>query len=197
MKNKIDDLLKENLDEFTSSPTPQVRAKISARIRYFNFLKFNPGSFNIFYLGAIVLGISATIVFSNEPQKVKNTEEKVPTIKNTDSIIEEKNIITNEDTVINVFMSDQQHKNHVYEETENSEFIKNETIEQMTETSDNEHETENSVIAVEKNDTIIPEAIEKNFIFDTIITPEIITITDTVKTEVHKTVEVKKKRNKK
>ncbi|MDD3740407.1 MAG: hypothetical protein PHH30_04130 [Bacteroidales bacterium] len=191
--NNIDDLLRDSFEDFSSAPSPKIRAKLSAKLRYFNFFKFNPGTFNIFYLTAIILGTSATIIYSTSPSD--NNSSKI-TIKSENL---ENNINTKEDTC--TFLLDTEKSisqtNETSVDNSKSVIVKNDTGEDASISPENVSENEIFIHENEINDSGNSEPIEKSVIFDTIINAEKIVITDTIKTEVHKTVEVKKKKDKK
>jgi len=60
----IDNLLRNSLENFSSQPATSVRANVSLKIKKFNFFKFNPGSFNVFYLSTLIIGFSTILSFS-------------------------------------------------------------------------------------------------------------------------------------
>jgi hypothetical protein len=201
--NNIDDLLRDSFEDFSSEPSPAVRAKLSTSVRNFNFLKFNPGSFNVFYLTAIILGTSAIVsfstgVFSSDSEyseTTKNTELKKDTA--TESSVIEKT--TNSDVIVPNTEITASEKNIV---NSNGFFVPQTDVVNDSELSvfspgiinqSDNFETEAGEIA---DSNSIPE--EKSFIFDTIVETVKIVVTDTITTEVRKTVEMRKnRRNKK
>ncbi|HNQ67860.1 MAG TPA: hypothetical protein PKN32_05745 [Bacteroidales bacterium] len=195
--NNIDDLLRDSFEDFSSAPSPDIRAKLSAKLRYFNFFKFNPGSFNIFYLTAIILGTTATIVFSIGPQEIKDNPIKPIETEKIINITPEKNCNTIEGINITSDFSKNSITNEISIDNPKSIISETNSSENSTESPENVFLNDTFINQTEKNDTGNSEVIEKNVIFDTIINPEKIIITDTVKTEIHKTVEVKNKKNKK
>lgn len=189
--NNIDDLLRDSLEDFSSAPSPVIRAKISKSIKNFNFLRFNPGSFNVFYMAAIVLGTSVVVsisagVFSSEYQYSK-------TIKSTEL---EKDTAT-EQSVTN-FEATLQNTDEINISEKNAGKSNNSTLKQssvnnvtdLNVSGKSDHFENESIIITETN--LIPE--EKSFIFDTIVETVKIVVTDTIKTEVRKTVKMKKNR---
>ncbi|HOZ29729.1 MAG TPA: hypothetical protein PLL66_02330 [Bacteroidales bacterium] len=184
--NNLDDLLRDSFEDFSSAPSPDIRAKLSAKLRYFNFFKFNPGTFNIFYLTAIILGTSATIIYSTSPSD--NNSSKI-TIKSENL---ENKTSTQEDTCTNLLYTEKSisQTDEIFVDNSKSVIVKNDTWEDASISPENVSENE-------INDSGNSEPIEKSVIFDTIINAEKIVITDTIKTEIHKTVEVKKKKDKK
>jgi hypothetical protein len=198
--NNIDDLLRESFDDFSSAPSPELRAKVSVKVRNFNFFKFNPWSFNIFYLTAIVLGTTAIISFStgavgfnNETPISENstkTEEKI--FDETKTVLElpltktENNSVEKE-IIKNDIANNQVLLNHETKTVSNSSSIVIES-----------NSTKNSNASlIEQNEIKTPNSTttEKTIILDTIVETVKIIVVDTVETEVHRTVEVKKNRN--
>lgn len=191
--NNIDDLLRDSFEDFSSAPSPVIRAKISKSIKNFNFLRFNPGSFNVFYMAAIVLGTSVVVsistgVFSSEYQyseTIKSTE------LGKDTATEQSAVVTNfEATLQNTDEINISEKNAW---KSNNSTLKQSSVNNVTDlnASGKSDNFENkSVIITEPN--LIQE--EKSFIFDTIVETVKIVVTDTIKTEVRKTVEMKKNR---
>jgi len=193
--NNIDEMLSDSFEDFSSAPSPSVRAKMSKRIRHFNFFKFSAGSFNIFYLVAIILGTSLIFsyssgVFNNDSTKITNTIikdnhqsdqmiEKTDnnTVTNSNIKTETKNNNKNTETVISAEKSDIKFSPELISDE------KDITVEQTQ--------------VVESNQEDVTFSTEKIIIYDTVVETEKIIITDTINKEVHKTVEVKKNRNNK
>ncbi len=194
--NNIDDLLRSSFEDFSSAPSPAVRAKVSKSIKNFNFLRFNPGSFNVFYLAAIVLGTSVVVsisagVFSSEsehPGTTKNAES------GRNSAVEQSVIVTNSGKIV--------HDSEIADFEENTEENNNFPLQQtvtdnytdlnVSEKSVSQSDNSEAEVAVITETDSIPE--EKLFVFDTIVETVKIVVADTIKTEVRKTVEVKKNR---
>lgn len=194
--NNIDDLLRDSFEDFSSAPSPAVRAKVSKSIKNFNFLRFNPGSFNVFYLAAIVLGTSVVVsisagVFSSgseHPGTTKNAEsgrnsdaEKSVIVTNSEKIVHDSEIADFEENI-------EENNNFNVPQTVTDNYSDLNVFEKSVCQSDN---SEAEVTVITETDSI-PE--EKLFVFDTIVETVKIVITDTIKTEVRKTVEMKKNR---
>jgi len=87
----IDDLFRQKLSGTTAPAAPSGTEwlKLSKTIQRKNFLRFNPGSFNIYYLAAIVgtTGAAGAIglpnITHNQPKQIHQTEPVAPI---TDSI---------------------------------------------------------------------------------------------------------------
>ncbi len=214
----IDNLLRDSLENYSSQPAANVRASISFRAKKFNFFKFNPGSFNVFYLSTLMLGISAIISFSlglfeNESTtietkqniEIKETTKDLNTTYNNE--ITEENIETTiatetPNTPINTRNYSTQTENNQFEQIETSNKIIEEPIidienaESLTETGI--IETEIVANSDEKNDPISNESqnTTKTIIYDTVTNTNHVSIVDTVKTEVRETVKIKRPRRK-
>jgi DNA-binding transcriptional regulator YbjK len=200
--NNIDDLLRESFDDFSSAPSPELRAKVSVKVRHFNFFKFNPWSFNIFYLAAIVLGTTAIISFStgavgfnNEtPVSEKSTKTEERKSEETKTVLELPLTNTENKSV---------EKEIIKNDIANNQVILNQETKNVSNTSSNIIEsnlTKNSNVSLlvqNEINTTNSATTEKTIIFDTIVETVKILVVDTVKTEVHRTVEVKKNRNNK
>ena len=72
----IRELFRKKLEFAEVAPDPMLRSKIMKRAARQNFLHFNPGSFNIFYLGGIVAAsglIAGLLLTGNHPDTDKQT----------------------------------------------------------------------------------------------------------------------------
>jgi hypothetical protein len=202
--NNIDDLLRESFDDFSSAPSPEVRAKVSAKVKMFNFLRFNPSSFNIFYTLALVIGTSVIVTLSTgffstgtdevikpinivTPEVGIKTTEEINT-SNSENTIETSN--TNKAIVQNTGVKNEVVRNQGSAQNNNS-VVFTESTEAIFENSDDDSiKTSSNIIAGEITE-------EKIVVYDTVVNNVHITVTDTVKTEIHKTVEVRKNKNNK
>lgn len=63
----IRELFRKNLEFAEVTPAPSVRSSLLRRVTFREFLRFNPGNFNIFYAGGVfVAGIAAALLLSHE-----------------------------------------------------------------------------------------------------------------------------------
>ena len=217
--NNIDDLLRNSFEDFSSTPSPKLRAKVSGQVRMLNFLKFNPGSFNVFYLAAIVLGTSAIILsISNINDSNKKgiyqpltenylaiDDENIELGNNTKAPIEnsnEKNIFLLQENTPTNSMSEKIQKSSIASNdvinkgiSETKILSNYETIKINSGIKDSALPISN-VSELQDENSILTNSLsaEKTIIFDTIIETNTIIVTDTIKTQVHKTVELKKNR---
>jgi hypothetical protein len=184
-----------------------------------NFLKFNPGSFNVFYLAAIVLGTSAIILsISNINDSNKKgiyqpltenylaiDDENIELGNNTKAPIEnsnEKNIFLLQENTPTNSMSEKIQKSSIASNdvinkgiSETKILSNYETIKINSGIKDSALPISN-VSELQDENSILTNSLsaEKTIIFDTIIETNTIIVTDTIKTQVHKTVELKKNR---
>ena len=222
-ENNIDNFLKNRFDDFSAPPAENVRAKVSSKVARFNFFRFSIASFNVFYLAALIIGVSTTLAFfsgvfdsgksetinieqtSNQNNEVENTNstEENASIKQTQDIHSEnplnetsqiENIITEEKTVLANIPQTEISTNNV----ELNETISESEI--VTEIQDT-NEFSNNTVTEDRNADIdvsinsqIDEGLPILIIYDTIYTTNKITIVDTVTTEIRKEVKVRKPR---
>lgn len=116
-KNNIDDLLNKSFENFEAPVSQNLRLQMSKKVVKFNFFKFNPGTFNIFYLAPVIIGASIMLVVginslndnTNEhtTSDIINieTENHISNPSNQENIIEteftEEGLNTNEDNAEN------------------------------------------------------------------------------------------------
>lgn len=222
----IDNLLRNSLENYSSQPASSVRANVSLKVKKFNFFKFNPGSFNVFYLSTLILGFSAVLCFSfglfeneckNALTGTKHTIEINETSSNivvedinneiTENHISENNTSTNvaietPDNSINTRNYSTQTETNQFESNETTNEIITETIVELENT---ELINETGIIEAEivtnsdqKDDAISNESQNstKTIIYDTVTNINHVSIVDTVKTEVRETIKIKRPRRK-
>ncbi|MDD3685986.1 MAG: hypothetical protein PHE56_04375 [Bacteroidales bacterium] len=203
--NDIDNFLHDSFEDFSSEPAPALRSSISAKVRKFNFFRFNPMSFNIFYLIALIVGTGTIVSFAttgNDTYVAKNTvspDKNIFELENlanqtNDDQISSHNLTPEFESITNNEINNNAHKSNISKKnTEIENVVENPIASNENHTVIVEEKTSNSL-----NDKIIvteiSTPIEKNIIFDTIIEEEKSTIIDTVNIEVRKTVEIKRKR---
>lgn len=203
--NDIDNFLRDSFEDFSSEPAPALRSSISAKVRKFNFFRFNPMSFNIFYLIALIVGTGTIVSFAttgNDTYIAKNIvspDKNIFELENLANQTNDEQISSNTlkpefESVANNEINNNVNKSNINK--------KNTEIETAVENPVNNNEN-HTVIVDEKTSNTLTDKImvneistptEKNIIFDTIIEEEKSTIIDTVNIEVRKTVEIKRKR---
>lgn len=201
--NDIDNFLRNSFEDFTSEPSPALKSKVSASVRNFNFFRFNPMSFNIFYLVALIVGTGTIVSFATKSNDSSYAKRIVSPIENQfktmliNNELREEQLTMNEikveseikpQTNINLSnTSTNSQKNAGVDATDkNSKIFKNVEI--------NTIENNSNTIKDQINVVEFPVPFEKNVIFDTIIEEEKSTILDTISVEVRKSVEFKRKR---
>lgn len=202
--NDIDNFLRDSFEDFASEPAPEFRTKVSASVRKFNFFKFNPMSFNIFYLVAIIVGTGTIVSFATTDNDTYIAKSLVYPIENifittlprneilhnelaTNAINPEFEVKKQNDFTFNNPSSDSQ-KHIVSNAIQNNVTTNNHNISIITE------DKTSSSLNYKSTNFEISAPVEKNIIFDTIIEEKNSTILDTINVEVRKTVEIKKKR---
>lgn len=213
--NNIDNLLKDRLKDFSSSPSENVRASLALKVKKFNFLIFNPTSFNIFYFLAIILGISAILVFKfglfekdKEISQIKTEiiETKQIQESKTEKVIEindvSKNIETNniENVEIESDFNTENNSNEfnkpVLDETNNINNTKTDIFDNKNEPLIEDSKEYNDPKQIDTVDALDKKSIEKTIIYDTVTNVVNVNVVDTVKIELGKTIKVKRPRRK-
>lgn len=196
----IDDILKNSLSDYLSPPSQTVRKSMSEKIKIFNFFRFYPGKFNVFYLSGIIILIFfiAGIVLSDDnktPEHYKtpetnnvHTEEKL--------INKQKEEIKKEKIISETELSKKEQAEKSYNPEFNDTKQKEETsiIKKSEKKQENIDEKILTDTTKHKEYTEIEPNIEshdkhkKEIIYDTIIDTKKEIITDTVREEVQKTI---------
>jgi hypothetical protein len=203
--NDIDNFLRDSFEDFSSDPAPELRTKVSASVRKFNFLRFNPWSFNIFYLVAIVVGTGTILSFATTGNDTYFADKIVSPDKNIFEVVSLVNQTAEEQLSSNILNSEfeEETNSEIKFSTDNSNtFKKNTEIEAAVENTVSNNDNHSSIAEEKTSNTLtdkiivneISTPIEKNIIFDSVIEEEKSTIIDTVNIEVRKTVEIKRKR---
>jgi hypothetical protein len=203
--NDIDNFLRESFEDFSSEPAPAIRASVSAKVRKFNFFRFNPMSFNIFYLIALIVGTGTIVSFATTGNDTYIARNIVSSDKNIFELENLANQTNDEQISSNTLkpefesVANNEINNNAYKSNINKKITEIETAVENP-VNNNENHT---VIVDEKTSNTLTDKImvneistptEKNIIFDTIIEEEKSTIIDTVNIEVRKTIEIKRKR---
>ncbi len=197
--NNIDDLLRDSFEDFSSEPSPAVRSKVSAMVRSFNFFKFNLGSFNVFYLAALILGTTLILSFSTglfssgkerDVINKKTEQKKITTVEsetNEDKSGQDKPVIEKEQNSLkNAIVKTKSVSGSSVSISKNIGEVENL----------NTTETKPGVTRIEIKSSDSSESNERLIVHDTIVNTVKIIVTDTIKTEVHQTIEVKNNRKK-
>jgi len=224
-KNNIDDLLNKSFENFEAPVSQNLRMQMSKKVTKFNFFKFNPGTFNVFYLAPVIIGASIMLVVGINSLN-DNTNENITSDINNAKIQNDNKTISNQEIENEIKLSEENlNTQNEYTETTEST-LKKETI------FDQSSQENTTIYNLELPDTNIEEEIiEENItektiedtdsntdkgvdqtepfitksetdieiVYDTIVSNQTITVKDTVRTVVNETVKIKKprKRNKK
>jgi len=222
--NNMDNLLKNSFEDFSSAPIESVRAKVSAKVLKFNFFRFNIASFNVFYLVAIIIGVSTTLAIVSGVFETKNTGSKIierkvdqiDIIEHNNSGEENASVENAIKTILtsNTIENSPSNNNNPVEKiifteeiTQTSSHIEIENVEETDSNTEiiTEFQDRNENIDIIENDNSNPivdvsisseieEELPTVIIYDTIFTTNKIIVVDTIKIEVHKEIKVKKSR---
>jgi len=192
--NNIDDLLRDDFEDFSSDVSPDVRAKVSNAVRSFNFFRFSPGNFNVFYLTAIIIGTSVILSFTTGifTTGTRETNQTKPNNQKINSTVESSDKTVNSETDV------QNNENTLFEnKTESQSVFPMTKIINSSNTDGND--SQESIFQDGNVETLSNEIVETNsstegnkIVYDTIVETVKVFITDTITNEVHQTVEVKK-----
>lgn len=79
-KNNIEELFNEGLKNYSINPSNSLWKKINRKLNVQNFLKFNPGKFNIYY--TVILGVASSVILYNTLDNNTTITEKNIQLKN-------------------------------------------------------------------------------------------------------------------
>ncbi len=225
-KNNIDDLLNKSFENFEAPVSQNLRMQMSKKVTRFNFFKFNPGTFNIFYLAPVIIGASIMLVVGINSLN-DNTNENITSDINNAKIQNDNKTISNQEIENEIELSEENlnTQNEYTETSENTqtnevvfdqstqenttiynselpdtnieeEIIEENITEKTIEESDSN--TDKDLNQIETKPIITKSETDIEIVYDTIVSSQTITVTDTVKTVVNETVKIKKprKRNK-
>jgi hypothetical protein len=210
--NNIDDFLKDSLTDYSAPTSEYVKLQMAKKIKRFNFLKFNLGSFNIFYLGAVVIISTGILSFtpgifndSSDVTKAKIIDEQElnTNLPNSETKTIDPNETqqpnTNNNYLILKNTTDNTHKESDNVSNNDNTYVSEKTDPFISETNDDIAPEDKNLIT-EITDSIKIDSISEptTIVYDTVINKNQINVVDTVITNVHQTVKIKKpkKRNK-
>ncbi len=85
-----EDLFKNAFDDFSPKPPNSAWQVISKKLRWYNFLKFNPTRFNIYYLAAIMVGagfiVSNVATSNNQTIAIDTPKQSVAEVTQTKKV---------------------------------------------------------------------------------------------------------------
>ncbi len=147
-KNNIEELFKAGFNDYSVNPSNSVWTKINRKLNFQNFLKFNPGKFNVYYTAVLVVASSA-VIFSTLNNNTTLTENTTP-VKNE--------IIISENTPnTKIVHIDNTSENQKIELNTNNKFINNNYSKEII----NDTEKELKILKVSEHEDIIEDITTK------------------------------------
>lgn len=100
----IEEIFREKFQDFEHTPDKGFWPRFEKKLRVREFFRFNPGKFNIFYLGALVAGITAismALIINKEDRAVAlNDSTAIEVLEPTNKIVNATDIVSEEKQLI-------------------------------------------------------------------------------------------------